>query len=273
MFDSKITIRALASSAAVRFASLAQACYLQEQAGTKTHAGFEAGQNDSMPDAVSLAPDLAAMGFGDQGEKLFAEEAPMSLHQRATLLGAIWHNLYSRANELADSKYELPLNLRQAYMLVVYGTTQVTRESLPDAVKAKVARAEEDARAQCEILLGEGYITDEEVPRIMNKARNDAIKEVVERGADFETIYQYISSFHVETELEDDIGLATLLNRLPGEEKHAWQVRALEKLLSEKEKTIDRLLSPRLPAKAKAELRAELPLLKADIAYLEQEVA
>lgn len=256
MFDSKISLRTMANTAAVRFASAAERCYRLERAGKATFDDFNAGRNTE-----------------NENEEQLDGKIEMSLHTRTTVLGAIWATLNTQCLSAGDNKYDAPMSLEDAYSLVVFGAVvpRAERSSTAGIHLAKqVSLAVAEARETAQLLLEEGEIDVEEAKRAEAIAEQETRQLFHTRFADFQAVLDYIEAVPVDFGYQDNEHLAELLNRLEVEEKQNWYARALDKLIEAKSKLIDKLFSTKIPAKAKSDMRAELPLLKADIQYLEQ---
>lgn len=253
-FDSVAALRTLANTLAVRFVSAAERCYILERAGKATFNDFNDGRND---DVVGTVENM------DGREEV-------SAHAQAQTLGALWATVYGAACERADSRFDLPMKLVDALGLITYGKVVDTadrKRAAPEALKALIARAREEAEADAQLLVDEGDISTEEAAMAPDIAEQEAVAEFNRRHADFDAVLGYAESVPFDVYVDSDAPFAALLNRFDADARQAFWERIHDKLLETKDKLVARLLSSKTPPKAKANMRADLVLLRDDIKY------
>lgn len=257
-FDSVAALRTLSNTLAVRFVSAAERCYNLERAGKATFNDFVDGRND---DVVGTVENM------DGREEV-------SAHEQAQTLGAMWATIHSAACEAADTRFDLPMKLVDALGLITYGKVVDTADRkrvAPEALKALVARAREEAIATAQLLVDEGDISTEEAAMAPEVAEQEAVAEFNRRHADFDAVLGYVESVPFDVYVDSDAPFAALLNRFDADARQAFWERIHDKLTEAKDKLVSRLLSSKVPAKAKSNMRADLVLLRDDIKYAAQQ--
>lgn len=253
-FDSLTALRTLSNTLAVRFVSAAERCYNLERAGKATFNDFVEGRNSDIVGTVESMDGATEI----------------SAHEQAQTLGAMWATINSAACEAADSKFDLPMKLVDALSLITYGKVvdQADRkQAAPEALKALIARAREEAIANAQLLVEEGDISAEEAAMAPEVAEKEAVAEFNRRHADFDAVLGYVESVPFDVYTDSDAPFSTLLNRFDMDTQQQFWERIHDKLLEAKDKLVARLLSSKVPAKAKANMRADLVLLRDDIKY------
>lgn len=257
-FDSLTALRTLSNTLAVRFVSAAERCFLLERAGKATFNDFVEGRNADIVGTV---------------ETMDGREE-RSAHEQAQTLGAMWATINSAACEAADSKFDLPMRLTDALSLITYGKVVDTadrKQAAPEALKAMIARAREEAAATAQLLVDEGDISAEEAAMAPEVAEQEALAEFNRRHADFDAVLGYAESVPFDVYVDSDAPFAALLNRFDSDAQQQFWERIHDKLTESKDKLVARLLSSKVPAKAKANMRADLVLLRDDIKYAAQQ--
>lgn len=257
-FDSMAAMRTLSNTLAVRFVSAAERCYNLERAGKATFNDFNDGRNADIIGTV---------------ETMDGREE-MSAHTQAQTLGAMWATIHSAACEAADTKFDLPMKLVDALSLITYGrvvNAADRKQAAPEALKALIARAREEAAATAQLLVDEGDISAEEATMAPDVAAKEALAEFNRRHADFDAVLGYVESVPSDAYIDSDAPFAALLNRFDADTQQQFWERIHDKLLEAKDKLVARLLSSKVPAKAKANMRADLVLLRDDIKYAAQQ--
>lgn len=253
-FDSLTALRTLSNTLAVRFVSAAERCYNLERAGKATLNDFDRGLNDDIVGTVESVDGLNEM----------------SAHGQAQTLGAMWATINSAACEAADTKFDLPMKLADALSLITYGKVVDTadrKQAAPEALKALIARAREEAAATAQLLVDEGDISAEEATMAPDVAEQEARAEFNRRHANFDAVLGYVESVPFDVFLTSETTFSMLLNAYDTDTQQQFWERIHDKLTEAKDKLVARLLSSKVPAKAKANMRADLVLLRDDIKY------